>query len=227
MAPPDRRSSPSARNRAARRLTSRVRRRCPSFWSIVRIGSDYILSFVVFAVLARKLGPAAFGLFALAAAFAEIVGVVPAAGLTSALQRAKHVAPAMADTVFWASLAMACAGAAVLALAAQPLAAAFGEPSVAPLLIALGLTLPVRDPHRSHASGVRSQIHGITVRGEWHPGRRSGTGSGVGRMGRLEPGGAARRDRSRRHRNGVAGLSLAARADVFFPSPPGALGLQP
>ena len=40
-------------------------------WTIIRTGSDYILSFAVFAVLARKLGPEAFGIFALAVAFAE------------------------------------------------------------------------------------------------------------------------------------------------------------
>jgi hypothetical protein len=40
-------------------------------WTIIRTGSDYILSFAVFAVLARKLGPEAFGVFALAVAFSE------------------------------------------------------------------------------------------------------------------------------------------------------------
>src|SRR6266545_1371091 len=40
-------------------------------WTIVRTSSDYFLSFVVFALLARKLGPAAFGVYALAVAFAE------------------------------------------------------------------------------------------------------------------------------------------------------------
>jgi len=119
-------------------------------WTMVRIGSDYILSFAVFAVLARKLGPAAFGVFALAVAFAEIVKVLPMAGFGTALQRAKDVPPAMADTVFWASLAVSGAGAAVLALVARPLAAAFGEPSVAPLLVALGLILPVSVAGATH-----------------------------------------------------------------------------
>jgi hypothetical protein len=31
-------------------------------WTIARTGSDYIFSFAVFAVLARKLGPEAFGI---------------------------------------------------------------------------------------------------------------------------------------------------------------------
>ena len=119
-------------------------------WTAVRIGSDYLLSFAVFAVLARKLGPEAFGVFALAAAFAEVVRVLPAAGLTSALQRAREVSREMADTVFWASLGVAVAGAALLALASGPIAAAIGEPSVGPLLVALGLTLPVTAAGGTH-----------------------------------------------------------------------------
>ncbi len=112
-------------------------------WTIVRTGSDYILSFAVFAVLARKLGPAAFGVFALAVAFAEFGKILPAAGLATAIQRAKRVTPEMADTVFWTSLALGILVATVLALLARPIARAFGEPSVAPLLMALGVVLVI------------------------------------------------------------------------------------
>jgi O-antigen/teichoic acid export membrane protein len=119
-------------------------------WTVVRIGSDYLFAFVVFAVLARELGPEAFGVFALAAAFAEVVRVLPAAGLTSALQRAREVPREMADTIFWASLGVAVVGAAGLALTAGPLAAAVGEPAVAPLLVALGLTLPISAAGGTH-----------------------------------------------------------------------------
>ena len=112
-------------------------------WTIVRTGSDYILSFAVFAVLARRLGPEAFGLFALAVAFAEFGKVLPAAGLATAIQRARRVPAAMADTVFWTSLAVALLVAGVLALLAGPIAGMFGEPDVAPLLMALGVILVI------------------------------------------------------------------------------------
>ena len=112
-------------------------------WTIARTGSDYILSFAVFAVLARKLGPEAFGIFALAVAFAEFGKVLPAAGMATALQRARVVTPVMADTVFWASLGIAVLAAGALALLARPIAGAFGEPAVAPLLAALGAILVV------------------------------------------------------------------------------------
>lgn len=112
-------------------------------WTIARTSSDYILSFVVFAVLARKLGPEVFGIFALAVAFAEFGKILPAAGMATAIQRARAVTPVMADTVFWTSLAIAVLAAAALGLLARPIAASFGEPEVAPILVALGLILVV------------------------------------------------------------------------------------
>ena len=117
---------------------------------MVRTGSDYLFSFLVFAVLARKLGPEAFGVFALAAAFAELVRILPTAGFTTALQRAKSVSPEMADTVLWASLAVASLGAAALALLAGPISHLVGEPAVAPLLVGLGLTLPISAAGGTH-----------------------------------------------------------------------------
>jgi O-antigen/teichoic acid export membrane protein len=129
-------------------------------WTIVRTGSDYFLSFVIFALLARKLGPAAFGVFTLAVAFAEFGKILPSTGLVSALTRAKHVSPAMADTVFWSTLAIACLIAGVMALIARPLAAGFGAPAVAPLLTALGLILPVSAAGATHiALTLRSFGH--------------------------------------------------------------------
>jgi O-antigen/teichoic acid export membrane protein len=128
-APPERHHPPSdLKEKTARSI----------IWTIARTGSDYIFSFAVFAVLARRLGPEAFGVFALAVAFAEFGKILPAAGLAIAIQRAKQVTPAMADTVFWTSLALAFVVAGALAILAGPIANAFDEPAVAPLLIALG-----------------------------------------------------------------------------------------
>ncbi len=119
-------------------------------WTVVRTGSDYFLSFVVFAVLARKLGPAAFGVFALAVAFAEVGRVLPSSGFINALTRAKRVPVEMADTVFWATLALSFIVAVATAVVSRPLAAAFGEPRVAPLLTALGFILPVSAAGATH-----------------------------------------------------------------------------
>ena len=119
-------------------------------WTIVRIGSDQFLSFAVFAVLARTLGPAAFGVFALAVAFAEFGRILPSTGLVGVLSRARHVSPEMADTVFWSTFALSAVVAGLIALLAPTVAAALGQPAVGQLLTALGLILPVSAAGATH-----------------------------------------------------------------------------
>ena len=119
-------------------------------WMIARTGSDFLLSFAIFALLARTLGPAAFGAFALAVAFAEFGRILPNTGLVSAISRARQVSPTMADTVFWSTLALALWLAVGIALIARPLASAFGASEVAPLLTALGFILPVSAAGATH-----------------------------------------------------------------------------
>jgi O-antigen/teichoic acid export membrane protein len=119
-------------------------------WMIARTGSDFLLSFAIFAVLARTLGPAAFGAFALAVAFAEFGRILPNTGLVSAISRAKQVTPAMADTIFWATLGLSVLLALSIAAVARPLATAFGAPQVAPLLTVLGVLLPVSAAGATH-----------------------------------------------------------------------------
>ena len=197
-------------------------------WTIVRTGSDYIFSFAVFAVLARKLGPEAFGIFALAVAFAEFGKILPNAGFAAALPRARQVTPAMADTVFWTSLAIAVVVAGALALLAGPIAGLFGEPQVAPLLIALGGVLVVsvagRDPHRPHAARVRPPGDGDPVGGQQHRGRWRGPGGRECGLGRLEPRGPAGSDRAGGHRDGLVRLPLDARPPALPPACCGSSG---
>ena len=143
-------SRPEQPTKAARAGSLKHKTATSILWTVVRTGSDYFFSFLVFAVLARTLGPRAFGVFALAAAFAELVRILPTAGFTSAIQRAKSVSPEMADTVLWASLAVASLGAAALALLAGPISHLVGEPAVAPLLVGLALTLPISAAGATH-----------------------------------------------------------------------------
>jgi O-antigen/teichoic acid export membrane protein len=119
-------------------------------WMIARTGSDFLLSFAIFALLARTLGPAAFGAFALAVAFAEFGRILPNTGLVSAISRSRQVTPTMADTIFWATLGLSLALAALIAVLARPLAAALGAPQIAPLLTALGLLLPISATGATH-----------------------------------------------------------------------------
>jgi len=148
LAGPDLEAPPSHAPRPPADLKEKTARSI--IWTIVRTGSDYLFSFAVFAVLARKLGPETFGLFALAVAFAEFGKILPNAGFAAALPRAREVTPEMADTVFWTSLAVSVVVASAIALLAGPIAGLFGEPQVAPLLIALGAVLIVSVAGATH-----------------------------------------------------------------------------
>lgn len=127
-------------------------------WMIARTGSDFLLSFAIFALLARTLGPMAFGAFALAAAFAEFGRILPNTGLVSAISRARQVTPTMADTIFWATLVLAAVLAVGIALIARPVASAFGAPEVAPLLTALGLILPISAAGATHLALLQREF---------------------------------------------------------------------
>ncbi len=104
---------------------------------------------------------------------------------------------------------------------AGPVAAAFGEPTVAPLLIALGGILVISVLGAIHiALMLREFGHramATPVGGEQRGGRRGGAGGGECRLGGLEPGGAAGGDRGGGNGHGLACLPVDARAAVLDP----------
>jgi O-antigen/teichoic acid export membrane protein len=121
-------------------------------WTVVRIASDQVFSFVVFVILARLLTPSEFGIFALAAAFVEISRYVAINGMVQNIPRARKLTPALADTVFWTNLGMSL----LVAVAVLPLAPLImdriGEPEAAGPLQALGFVLPIAALGATHLS---------------------------------------------------------------------------
>jgi len=112
-------------------------------WSIVRVGWSTIATFVIFVVLARILGPADFGTFALASLFVEIGRVLAYAGLGDAVTRQLALDEELADTAFWASLAFSS----IVAMAIFLLAPAYGtlvrDTAVSEILRWLAPLLPI------------------------------------------------------------------------------------
>lgn len=108
-------------------------------WTFVRIGTDQFFNFLLFAILARLLGPAAFGLFALAFVFTELGKTVISAGLVDAVIREPEVTPELIDTVFWANLAVSIAVGTISIVLAGPVARLLGEPQLEPLIQILAL----------------------------------------------------------------------------------------
>lgn len=106
-------------------------------WSVVRVGWSSLATFVLFAVLARLLAPAQFGLFALASLFVEAARVLAGAGLADAVTREADLTEEQADTAFWAHLGCAALVALATAALALPYSRFVDQPEVVPLVAAL------------------------------------------------------------------------------------------
>lgn len=88
-------------------------------------------------VLIRLLAPGDFGLVALASTFVIAVDTLSALGVEDSLVREPHPTPAMYDTAFTLNALRSGVTAVLLAAAALPVAAFFGEPRLAHVLWAL------------------------------------------------------------------------------------------
>jgi O-antigen/teichoic acid export membrane protein len=75
-----------------------------SLWFFIGQGTSNLASFVIFAVLARILGPADFGLVAFAGLFIDLSRSVALAGLPTALIREKEWDDETASTAFWGNM---------------------------------------------------------------------------------------------------------------------------
>jgi O-antigen/teichoic acid export membrane protein len=94
-----------------------------------------VLQFLVFPIVAKLLGPEAYGTVALAAPFIFFLVLFGDLGLAPALVRAENVTREFASTVFWSSIAMGAALALLVAMAAYPLGYLLGQPEISPILL--------------------------------------------------------------------------------------------
>jgi PST family polysaccharide transporter len=108
-------------------------------WTIIDAWGRQLLGLVVFAILARLLVAADFGLIALAAVFVGLANIVVDQGLGDAIVQRQTLTRGHIDTAFWVALAtgaMLTASGVVLAI---PIAALLGEPDLQPILQVLSL----------------------------------------------------------------------------------------
>ncbi|MFT4055017.1 MAG: oligosaccharide flippase family protein [Novosphingobium sp.] len=121
-------------------------------WSIIRFGGDQVFGFMVFAALAHRLEPAAFGIFIVGLAVAEVGKIIAQGGLVSSLYRVSEITPRLADTVFWGNIGMALLVTLACIVLRHPLAGAMGSPSAGPVIAALGCVVPISAAGASHMS---------------------------------------------------------------------------
>lgn len=98
------------------------------------------LSLVTFVVLARLLSPRDYGVVALANVFIIAFGLLSAAGFSTALVQRPTVDKKDLDTMFWIGLTVGLVLMVGISAAAWPLADAYGEPRLRPVLQALSTT---------------------------------------------------------------------------------------
>ncbi|HUB14402.1 MAG TPA: lipopolysaccharide biosynthesis protein [Acetobacteraceae bacterium] len=110
-----------------------------TLWALVDQASGQGSAFAIFLVLARIIGPAQYGVFALSMSVLTLLTIVQYYGFADAIVQRAHIDTAFLDTVFWCDLALAL----VLALAAQaiatPVAWLFAAPIIAPMIRVLSV----------------------------------------------------------------------------------------
>ncbi|MDB5971336.1 MAG: polysaccharide biosynthesis protein [Hydrocarboniphaga sp.] len=113
-----------------------------ALWAFASSWARIVISLLAFAVIARAIGPANYGLNtgagALVALFQVLVG--PAAG--EVIVQRQDLPPKTIAAYFWLLLATGIAIFAVLAGASSLIAAAFDAPLMAPVLMVYALTVP-------------------------------------------------------------------------------------
>jgi O-antigen/teichoic acid export membrane protein len=111
-------------------------------WATAGAWGREAAGFVVFLVLARLLGPEAYGFVAMATVVIAVAQLMVADVIQEPLIQRQHLEPGHLDAAFWSLLALAVALMLAAMVAAGPVAALFNEPEVATLILWLS-ALPV------------------------------------------------------------------------------------
>ncbi len=109
-----------------------------ALWSILSVFAPAAVSALVFTLTSRVLGPAEFGLVALAGSIGTLGSALVPAGYGESLVQRSDVDGRHLDVVFWLCLGTGCAVYAALAFAAAPLSSYLGHPQLLPLVLVLG-----------------------------------------------------------------------------------------
>ncbi len=126
------------------------------------------LQFLVFPIIAKLLGPQAYGVVALASPFVFFLLLFGDLGLAPALVRAKDATRELESTVFWIAIAAGVALGTALAAAAYPLGYLLGRPEISPILLGfcplfLLVTAAVVPSARLQRTGLYKSAAGIDV----------------------------------------------------------------
>lgn len=105
-----------------------------ALWAGFETWATQILSFSIYALLARLVGPTSFGLIALAGVYLAFIEIFAQQGFGTALIQRKDLQDAHLDSAFWLNLLVAASLTLVTMFAAGQLALLFGEPRLTEVL---------------------------------------------------------------------------------------------
>lgn len=125
-----------------------------------------VLSLVSFVVLARLLTPEEYGIVALANVFNGLFALLAAAGYSQALVQRPSIDKEDLDTVFWIGMASSLVLTLILFVSAWPLAAAFDEPQLRPVIQVLSISLIFIALGATHQAVLQRRLdwRGLTIR---------------------------------------------------------------
>ncbi len=129
-----------------------------SFWVIVGRGSSNLMSFVIFALIARFLGPADFGLVAFAAVFIDLTRSLALAGIPQALVQRKEWDQEVASTAFWLNFIFAGIFALIMCGAVAPLLGMLYSPKMQAVMSVLSLTFIIDAIRAAHEAKLQRQF---------------------------------------------------------------------
>jgi O-antigen/teichoic acid export membrane protein len=114
-----------------------------AIWSAARNLLQAVLSLIALAVVAREIGPEAYGVFGIAMLVVGIAEMVAGGALTEAIVQRKDLEEGHIDATFWLSTGAALLLATFIVLFAAPLAHVAGSSQATDVLFVLGCLLPL------------------------------------------------------------------------------------
>lgn len=112
-------------------------------WSMLSIAARQILSFAGVAILARLLGPGAYGLMGMAATITTFLLNFRDLGTGAAVIQQPEVSPRMLSSLFWINLLFGCVLSLMVVTAAVPAAMFFRDDRVAPVLRVISISFVI------------------------------------------------------------------------------------
>lgn len=114
-----------------------------ALWSAASNGSQIVLNLLGVVLLARWIGPEAYGLFGSAAVVIGLLHMLSGAALTASITQREHIEPGHVDATFWLLLGLAVPLAAGAWLMAPELTTWLGAPDAADVLRVLCWCVPM------------------------------------------------------------------------------------